>query len=321
MGNVITTSDVIAQRGHQLTLDYLLAMPPNDLAQQDIALVNLVCATGLPGNENLDIPQCLLLVDQWAERVRAETAAGFPRYLRNPNPDKGSESVYRLWAVMHALRYGIGLKHIMTAEQNGDAAAVPTRATGGPYRNAADSEAIFLHGLLGPRRIGSCSSLPVLFAAVARRLGYPVKLVLTVQHIFNRWASPAESFNMDGCAKFIAGDNYEHYIDWPRKWKESERTCGVFLRPATPREELAAFVFMRCIVLSANLEFDEAYRTCEIASALSPEHPGYKNELEVIEGYKATKELRLSQPWLQSPQRYLSHRPSTMYSIVLPKEP
>lgn len=201
---------------------------------------------------------------------------------------------------MYALRYGKGLKHTMSATLNGDPAAAPRRVTGGPYKQAADSDSIFIHGLLGPRRIGSCSSLPVLFAAVGRRLGYPVKLVLSVQHIFNRWVSDTESFNMDGCAKFIAGDDDEHYIDWPRPWRDSERTCGVFLRPATPREELAAFIFMRCIVLSANLEFDQAYRTCEIARQLSPMNPGYQHELGVIQEYQLIKRARSQAAWLRS---------------------
>lgn len=272
-------------------------MSDDELGQQDIALVNLVCAAGLPGTENLNIPQCLAQIDEWAELVREETIRGFPRYCANPNPNKGSEAVYKLWAVMHTLRYGIGLKHIMTARENGDPDAQPRRATGGPYKSFADADNVFIHGLLSPRRMGSCTSQPVLYAAVGRRLGYPVKLVLTVQHIFNRWVSPEESFNMDGCAKFIAGDDYDHYIDWPRKWRPAERASTAFLRPATPREELAAFIFTRCGVLSANLEFDEALRMCKIASELSPENPAYTNEIETIKDNRNVRQFRSDVGW------------------------
>lgn len=271
-------------------------MSDDELERQDIALVNLVCAAGLPGTDDLDIPQCLAKIDEWTELVRQETIRGFPRYRANPNPNKGSEAVYQLWAVMYHLRFGLGLKHHMFASQDGDPDAVPRRVTGGPYKSFADADTVFLHGLLSPRRMGSCSSLPVLYAAVGRRLGYPVKLVLTVQHIFNRWVSPEESFNMDGCAKFIAGDDYEHYIDWPRKWRPAERASTAFLRPATPREELAAFIFTRCGVLSANLEFDEALRVCKIASQLSPENPAYTNELETIKGNRDFRQLRSGWP-------------------------
>jgi hypothetical protein len=219
---------------------------------------------------------------------------------------------------MHTLRYGIGLTHIMTAERNGDSVAKPRRVTGGPYKSAADSDTIFIHGLLGPRRIGSCSSLPVLYASVARRLGYPVKLVLTVQHIFNRWESPDESFNMEGCAKFIASDPYEHYIDWPRKWRPEEKASGAFLRPITPREELAAFIFTRCIGLSANLEFDEALRICKIACQLSPENPAYTQELEVIEEYRRIKSNRLGAGWLGSPKALVTPMPQLSAKPYIP---
>jgi hypothetical protein len=271
-------------------------MSDGELGQQDIALVHLVCAAGLPGAEDLDIPRCLSQIEEWTDVVRQETIRGFPRYHANPDPNKGSEAVYRLWAVMYTLRYGIGLKHIMTARENGDPDAQPRRVTGGPYKSFTDADTVFLHGLLGPRRMGSCSSLPVLYAAVGRRLGYPLKLVLTVQHIFNRWVSPEESFNMDGCAKFIAGDDYEHYIDWPRKWRPAERASTTFLRPATPREELAASVFTRCGVLSANEEFDEALRVCKIASQLSPDNPAYTNEIETIQDNRDIKQLRSGWP-------------------------
>ena len=108
MGHLLAVSDV---RTHKQAFARLLDMPDDELARQDIALVNLLCASGLPGNEHLDIAGCLRTIDEWADYVREETEKGFPRYRANPNPDKGSEAVYRLWQVMYALRYGKGLKH------------------------------------------------------------------------------------------------------------------------------------------------------------------------------------------------------------------
>jgi hypothetical protein len=51
----------------------------------------------------------------------------------------------------------------------------------------ADPSKVFLHGLLGPERVGTCSSLPVLYVAVGRQLGYPLKLVTAKGHLFVRW--------------------------------------------------------------------------------------------------------------------------------------
>ena len=37
-----------------LTLETLIALPEDDLAQVDIATMNLACAQGLPGSEQID---------------------------------------------------------------------------------------------------------------------------------------------------------------------------------------------------------------------------------------------------------------------------
>ncbi len=47
----------------------------------------------------------------------------------------------------------------------------------GPY-NASDSRFLFIHGLLTGFG-GTCVSMPILYLAIARRLGYPLKLVET----------------------------------------------------------------------------------------------------------------------------------------------
>lgn len=55
------------------SLDDLLNMKPERLADVDVAEMNLLCATGLPGAEQLDIAKCLAKLDEWAVRVKAET--------------------------------------------------------------------------------------------------------------------------------------------------------------------------------------------------------------------------------------------------------
>ncbi len=55
------------------SLDDVLKTAPGQLAQLDIAEMNLLCATGLPGTEGLDIRHCLARLDEWAGRVRIET--------------------------------------------------------------------------------------------------------------------------------------------------------------------------------------------------------------------------------------------------------
>ena len=50
-------------------LDALVTLPADSLNQLDIALMNLLCAEGLPGAERLDITASLTSIDQMAARI------------------------------------------------------------------------------------------------------------------------------------------------------------------------------------------------------------------------------------------------------------
>ena len=75
----------------------------------------------------------------------------------------------------------------------------------------ADSRDIFLHGLLLPSLnpqlstlnlpTGTCSSLPVLYIAIGRRLGYPLKLATTKSHLFIRWEGAGERFDLEATGR------------------------------------------------------------------------------------------------------------------------
>ena len=51
----------------------LMERKGEQLADLDIAEMNLLCAAGLPGAEKLDVAKCLAQLDEWAARVQAET--------------------------------------------------------------------------------------------------------------------------------------------------------------------------------------------------------------------------------------------------------
>jgi hypothetical protein len=70
------------------TLGELACMSDDELRRQDLALVNLRCAEGLPGSEDLSTQKCLATLDQWTQRVRFETErhlyrAHDPRYSKH----------------------------------------------------------------------------------------------------------------------------------------------------------------------------------------------------------------------------------------------
>jgi hypothetical protein len=80
------------------SLKELLALPPASLSGVDIARMNLLCAQGLPGAEDLDVASSLAMLDQMAERVRSETERHFYRFRQNPSEFENSEGYFRMIA-------------------------------------------------------------------------------------------------------------------------------------------------------------------------------------------------------------------------------
>ena len=172
------------------TLPELLATPTNRLGQVDIAVLNLLCAQGLPGAEKLDAAQYLAVLDGWTQRVKSETERHLYRFRANPSEYENSEAYFRMLIMSVVLYEDYNIRY------NPSRIALPTDITVNDHF-FADSQDIFLHGLLGNRRMGTCSSMPVLYAAIGRRLGYPLKLVTTKAHLFLRWEDGQERFDLE----------------------------------------------------------------------------------------------------------------------------
>jgi hypothetical protein len=238
------------------SLEDLLATGPEQLAKVDIAQMNLLCATGLPGAEELDIDRCLARLDRWADRVKAETERHLyrltdPRFKEYAEHYKNSEARFRAEWLVSVLQQDIGLHY--------HAGFVPQDVAVPPFKTSKET---FLHGLMDnddARKAfgGNCVSLPVAYAAVGRRLGYPIKLVCAKEHVFCRWEgtdnpnpSWRDRFNFDGAGEGFSIDPDEFYLTWPRKSTPDQvELCG-WLQSLTPPEELSIFLANRGAVLS-----------------------------------------------------------------------
>ncbi|MBN2583971.1 MAG: hypothetical protein JXL80_12970 [Planctomycetes bacterium] len=227
------------------TLDKLLAMPVEQLADVDIAEMNLLCAKGLPGAEDLDVAQAMATLDQWATRVKYETERHLyrvtdPRYAEHY---RHSEAYLRAEMLVQVLCEDLGVKYDLSAKD--------TFA----YN---DSRVAFIHGMIPTKGQtiaetpgGTCASMPVLYVAVGRRLGYPLKLVTTRGHVFVRWdgkdhLNPAwrERINMEGTHGFSSYPD-DYYKTWPAKVTEAEIKINGYFVSLTPSEELAEFLASR----------------------------------------------------------------------------
>jgi hypothetical protein len=237
-------------------------MTPEQLRQVDIAEMNLLCAVGLSGAERIDIDKCLARLDQWAAKVKFETDRHLYRVLdpRWAEHYRHSESYLRAEMLLQVLQEDCGVKYN------------PQRIYDVDFTNSKD---LFIHGTIDDSNGGTCASMPVLYVAVGRRLGYPLFLSHTKGHLFARWEDAKERFNIEGSGEGISSHPDEYYHNWPFALSEAEKSWGCFLVSLTSQQELAGFLATRghCLYdtgqfLSAEIAFYEAKRR-------DPFHPIY----------------------------------------------
>jgi regulator of sirC expression with transglutaminase-like and TPR domain len=139
----------------------------------------------------------------------------------------------------------------------------------------ADSQDVFLHGLTGANRQGTCSSLPVLYVAVGRRLGYPLKLVTTKGHLFVRWESASERFNFEAAGNGANRFSDDYYRRWPLEVSEAEIQADGHLKSLTPAEELAVFLSIRGMCQAEVGRYAGASESFAHAARLAPSCHSY----------------------------------------------
>ena len=209
-----------------LTLERLRNPTEDELISFDLAAVDLACAVGLPGSESLDIPLCLAWIDHAAVWVRRQTEATSDQFERRPEAYAKSEGIFRVVAMMNVLWRGMGVHYNPGRIDDPD--------------ECFDARDDFVHGIIGGSG-GTCASIPVLIAAVGRRVGYPLKLVRTARHMFARWDDPAgERFNVEINETGLNTYPDEHYLTWPFDIRGTAwQTETKFLRSLTARDEVA----------------------------------------------------------------------------------
>ncbi len=120
-----TNKTVVSQGGQKPgTLGELLAMGPEELAGVDIARMNLLCAGGLPGSQDLEVENCLAILDRWAAEVGCQTELRLPRFRQEPAAYDGSEGKFRAVTMVLYLKTQLGVDYnqsIMQRETYPDA--------------------------------------------------------------------------------------------------------------------------------------------------------------------------------------------------------
>jgi hypothetical protein len=295
--------------GYAIKLHELLAAPPSQIARGDIALLNLLCAEGLPGAENVNSQECIATLDGWAERVRSETQRHLYRYRANPREFESSEGYFRM------LMMAVVLYEDFSVRYNPERMSTPGAVVPNDHF-FADSRDVFLHGLLGREvqslkakvqspnspspsplpeervtalrpalnpqpstlnaRTGTCSSMPVLYIAIGRRLGYPLKLATTKSHLFIRWEGAGERFDLEATGRGMNRYDDEHFKQWPYPVTEEEIQADGYLKSLTPVEEVALFLSLRGHCLKEAGRMPEAVTSYAEAVRLAPASRPYR---------------------------------------------
>lgn len=81
--------------GTPQTFEELIRLPDEAIEQLDVARMNLLCAKGLPGSENLDVDQCLSKLDEWAGHVLEQEQKYLPVFPRYREKYKNSLALFK----------------------------------------------------------------------------------------------------------------------------------------------------------------------------------------------------------------------------------
>jgi hypothetical protein len=246
----------------------VVALTQDASLRPDIAELNLLEARGLPGAEALDIASCLRTLDAWAARVEAGTQRLLRNFLLHPAEFSYSLARFQAEALVTVLQRDLGVRYAYELIELPD------------HEFFRHSEHLFIHGILQGKG-GTCSSLPPLYVAVGRRLGYPLWLVSTYRHAFARWDDPSsgERFNIECTSQGFVSHPDEYYLRWPRELSPADAKHYAVLRPLPPAAERACFLCSRAACLRENNRLAGAAKAHAQAANLDPDCECYLKEL------------------------------------------
>ena len=254
------------------TLKDLLALSTEQLEHCDVGLMNLLCAEGLPGAEQLDVQASLKVLDSFAETVRFETQRHAYRFNEHPDQFRQSLGYYRMMMLGTVLAEDVGIHYNPKLAMPQLDGKIPTLG------ESANSQDVFIHGLLGSNSVGTCASMPVLVAAVARRLGYPVNLTGAKYHLYVRYEEPnGKHFNIEPTVTeaFLTPDD-EDYKSGQFKTTEEEIKGYTWLQPLSNKQLLSHFLNTRAICLGDAKRYDEAKEMFLLSASFWKETPQRK---------------------------------------------
>lgn len=183
-------------------IDTLLNAPEAELAEADVVELNLLVAKGLPECSDIDIAACKRRLDRWADEVRLLLAQD-PQGFENNREKWKTRRRFELAVMGSVLKDDHGVRYVDKINH------------GDPSHKFALG--IFKDGT------GTCASLPVVWAALGRRLGHPISMAVAPEHLYCICDDGSEKINIEAST--------------PRLWHEAAIQDDVRVRLQEERKE------------------------------------------------------------------------------------
>ena len=247
-----------------LTPRDLLEMPVENLDRVDIGRMNIICARNVIRDEVLDTEKYVARLDEWAETAGCIEQKYLPAYEKNAARYDNSLAKFKAVTLALTIQQDLKCGYNMELIRSG---AMNDLRSPRFFRNPDD---VFITGLL-KRGKGSCSSLPVLFVALGRRLHYPVFLAHTKGHLYCRWDDGRESFNIEMTGQGVDTPPDSFYRGMPYNPSPDDIVKEGMLRNLTNGESLGLFLEISAMNREAHGDMDLAFLFYGLALRLRPE--------------------------------------------------
>lgn len=201
-----------------------------------MACISLICAAGLPGAEDVDVPAYLARVKEWAALVRERIPRFVYAFKNNPEEFRHSQAFFFARILVQVLKKDIGVHYNPARVSCADNATQTYR----------DSRDLLIHGPLGPTLAGTCNNIPMAVVAVGRALGYPIYLAVTPCYVYAKWVEPnGNVFNVEASnpAGMTSPTDDQYRADKPLP--EALSHDPYYMRPLAINDELALCMVSR----------------------------------------------------------------------------
>lgn len=255
------------------TFKELVAMDREQLERVDIGRMNLLCANEASPDDDLDVEGLLGKLDEWADHCRRAEIRFRKSFEKNPTRYDDSYAKFKAVNLVLTIKEDFKCRYQMRLVHSGAMADINSPAFFKDYND------VFIAGLLRRRR-GTCSSYPVLIAALGRRLGYPIFLKATRGHLLCEWDDGVERFNIDTNGNGVDTPPDEYYLKSPIGAMDGMSAADIereyFMRPLGNWESLGMFIETTGYCHEANGRMDKAIEAYNLALRYLPNSENLK---------------------------------------------